>query len=114
MTGTTERPAGLPAPHGCNSPLPGIVRERIVFGNSLVGGVETVSEPPEAAGENDNILEDDGSHLMPPLADATPIAVPTRATQNKFKFSKQKVLGNLSPFDTGWTIAISLRNSVTS
>ena len=97
MSNDAAGPTGGASPHRSNSPLVGIVREPISFGNSLIGPVETVAETPDVATENENFLEDDGSQLMPPLPDTT-VPAKAKTTRNKVKFSKQKILGNSTLF----------------
>ena len=90
--------------HGRNSPLPGVVRETITFESSQIGPVETVMEDTLCGTQNrDNrvdvdvdALVDDGSQGMPPIAQATTFR--TRATRNKTKFAKQRVLATSALF----------------
>lgn len=95
MANATPQAEAAVAANRSNSPLVGIVRERIVFDNSLVGPVETVTE------ESKEVECDVGCDGMPSLADATIVpaaAPPPKATRNKIKFAKRKVLATSSVF----------------
>ena len=52
MTDEATGPTGVFTPQRSNSPLPGVVREHITFGSSLIGEVETVVDETEVQVEN--------------------------------------------------------------